>query len=232
MATHAEPVRSARDHLVTVGSPEPEHGEPVVTAQEEHGDVLPAATDGGGHPGGRRERRRKDVRRQLIEWVVLIACALAIALVIKTFIFQAFYIPSPSMVPTLEVHDRVLVNKLSYHLHAVHRGDIVVFKAPPGVESADIQDLVKRVIGLPGDTVEGRGGHIYIDGRLLKEPYLPAGTQSKTFGPEHVPAHEYYVLGDNRPSSKDSTVFGPISRSLIVGRVFVRIWPLGRLGFL
>lgn len=232
MAPHAQFPRSPRDRLVTVGSPEPEHGEPTVTAQEEHGDVLPAPTDAAGHVGGRRERRRKDVRRQVVEWVVLIACALAIALVIKTFVFQAFYIPSPSMVPTLEVHDRVLVNKLSYHLHPVHRGDIVVFKAPPGVESADIQDLVKRVIGLPGDTVEGRGGHIYIDGRLLKESYLPAGTESKTFGPEHVPAHSYFVLGDNRPSSKDSTVFGPISRSLIVGRVFVRIWPLSRLGFL
>lgn len=217
---------------MTVGSPGPDHGEPEVGPQESPGDVLPAVAETGAREGRRRQRRRKDVRRQIIEWVVLIACALAIALVIKTYLFQAFYIPSPSMVPTLEVGDRVLVNKLSYHLHPVHRGDIVVFKAPPGVESADIQDLVKRVIGLPGDTVQGRGGHIYIDGRLLKEPYLPAGTESKVFGPYTVPAHEYYVLGDNRPTSKDSTVFGPIRRSLIVGRVFVRIWPLGRLGFL
>ncbi len=236
MAAHAEPPLlpaplRARDDLVTVGSPGPEPDGPALTS-DGHTDVLPAPADGGGPEGRRRGRRRKDLRRQIVEWVVLIACALGIALVIKTFLFQAFYIPSPSMVPTLEVGDRVLVNKLSYHLHPVHRGDIVVFKAPPGVESADIQDLVKRVIGLPGDTVEGRGGHIYVDGRLLKEPYLPAGTESKTFGPVNVPAHSYYVLGDNRPSSKDSTVFGPISRKLIVGRVFVRIWPLSRLGFL
>ena len=176
-----------------------------------------------------------EARRSLPVWqegLLLLAIALVLAIGIKYFFVQAFYIPSPSMVPTLDVGDRVLVNKLSYHLHSVHRGDIVVFSAPPGVESADIKDLVKRVIGLPGDTIEGRGGHIYIDGRLLKEPYLPADIESKTFGPEHVPAHSYFVLGDNRPSSKDSTVFGPISRSLIVGRVFVRIWPLGRLGFL
>jgi signal peptidase I len=182
--------------------------------------------------GVQRQQRTKRRQRQIIEWVVLIACALGIALVIKTFLFQAFYIPSTSMTPTLEVGDRVLVNKLSYHLHDVHRGDIVVFTAPPGTETAQIKDLVKRVVGLPGETIEGRAdGHVYIDGRLLNEPYLH-GVASKTFPAERVPALSYFVLGDNRPSSKDSTVFHAISRSKIVGRVFVRIWPLGRLGFL
>jgi signal peptidase I len=192
-------------------------------------DVVPAA-DGGGRRGRQRTKGRQ---RQIIEWVVLILCALGIAFLIKTFLFQAFYIPSESMVPTLKVGDRVLVNKLSYHLHPVHRGDIVVFGAPPGTETAQIKDLVKRVIGLPGETIEGRAdGHVYINGVLLKEPYLPKDVRSKQFGPYRVPAHSYYVLGDNRQFSKDSTVFGPIPRSKIVGRVFVRIWPLSRLGFL
>ncbi len=110
---------------------------------------------------------------------MLIAVALAIAFVIKSFLFQAFYIPSESMTPTLQVGDRVLVNKLSYDLHDVNRGDIVVFEAPPLARSADIEDLVKRVVGLPGDTVTGDGkGGILINGRELDEPYLPKGVES------------------------------------------------------
>src|SRR3954447_2779945 len=111
----------------------------------------------------------------VFEWAILILCALTIALLIKTFLFQAFYIPSDSMVPTLKTHDRVIVNKLSYKLHPVHRGDIVVFKAPPNVDPA-VKDLVKRVLALPGETVEGRpDGHIYINGKALNEKYLPRG---------------------------------------------------------
>jgi signal peptidase I len=215
-----------RSHGMSARWPEPSGDDPEGHDPDAVGNAPPIAR------GGRRRQRKKARQRQIIEWVLLIAAALGIALVIKTFLFQAFYIPSTSMVPTLEVGDRVLVNKLSYHLHDVHRGDIVVFGAPPGTETAQIKDLVKRVVGLPGEAIEGRSdGHIYIDGRQLNEPYLH-GVSSKTFSPVKVPAHSYFVLGDNRQSSKDSTVFGPISRSKIVGRVFVRIWPLTHLGFL
>ncbi len=178
-----------------------------------------------------RKRRRSSGTRQLIEWVLLIGAALAIALLIKTFLFQAFYIPSESMEPTLQVHDRVLVNKLSYKLHDIHRGDIVVFTKPKG-EASDIKDLVKRVIGLPGETVEGRDGHVYIDGRQLEEPYLPDGMQTSTFAAVPIPSNSIWVMGDNRPASRDSRYFGAIPESTVVGRVFVRIWPLTRLGFL
>ena len=140
-----------------------------VTPDNDGGDVLPSADVG-------KARRRSNGTRQAIEWGVLVVGALVIALLIKTFLFQAFYIPSASMDPTLKVHDRVLVNKLSYHLHPVHRGDIVVFHAPPQEETAQIKDLVKRVIGLPGDTIEARDNHVYINDRLLNEPYLPKGT--------------------------------------------------------
>jgi signal peptidase I len=192
------------------------------------GDVLP------------KSRGHKALWVSLLEWGILIVSALVIALLIKTFLFQAFYIPSESMSPTLEVHDRVLVNKLSYKLHPVHRGDIVVFKAPknPDGTAVDptVKDLVKRVMGLPGDTIEARpDGHVYINGTLLKEPFLPPNVRTDPgFPPIKVPPDSYYVLGDNRPNSKDSRYFPShfIQKKDIVGRVFLRIWPLNRLDIL
>ena len=167
--------------------------------------------------------------RAVVEWVVLIVAALLIALVVRTFVFQAFYIPSPSMVPNLEVGDRVLVNKLSYDFGDPERGDVVVFEAPPGAATPDVKDLVKRIVGLPDDTIEGHDGHVYINGRQLVEPYLPVSVQSKTFAPVHVPANSYFMMGDNRQSSRDSTVFGPIKGSTFIGSVFLTIWPLDRI---
>jgi signal peptidase I len=196
----------------------------------------------------RRARRvKKGLNRTVIEWVVLVVAAIAIALLIKTFLFQAFYIPSASMVPTLEVGDRVLVNKLSYDLHEVNRGDIVVFSAAPNQQwqKAGIDDLVKRVIALPGETItECQTGRVCIDDRLLEESYLPDGTTTTISGdiagcdasspPEGctVPAGQFFVMGDNRSQSADARIHGPIKGSSIVGRVFVRIWPVDRLGFL
>jgi signal peptidase I len=192
---------------------------------------------------------KRKTRRAIVEWAILIGSALVIALLIKTFLFQAFYIPSESMKPTLNVGDRVLVNKLSYRVHDVNRGDIVVFESPPGGDPR-IEDLVKRVIGLPGETLEAHDGRVFINGRQVEEPYLVkntltcgnSGTQSlstcKPFGPLTVPGGEVFVMGDNRASSKDSRFLGeggdplPIKESSIVGRVFVRIWPLNDLGFL
>ena len=192
------------------------------------GDATAVATDGA-------EKTEKSARRRraTIEWIVLIGAALIIAIVIKTFLFQDFYIPSESMVPTLKVGDRVLVNKLSYDLHDVHRGDIVVFKAPPEARSDGIDDLVKRVIGLPGDTVEAReDGRIYVNDRLLDEPYLPAGTRTTNLPPTKVPAGHLFMMGDNRTASRDSRYFGPIAESAIIGRVFLKIWPPGSIGIM
>jgi signal peptidase I len=207
-------------------------------------DPATAAPDGAAPPDGplqerlvpdvgtRRRRRRRSGTRTAIEWTLLVVGAVALALLLRANVVQAFYIPSDSMVPTLQQGDRVLVNKLSYKLHDVHRGDIVVFEAPPGEATGDIKDLVKRVVGLPGETIEGRGGRIYIDGELLEEGYLPDGTVSKEFDPVDVPAGSFFMLGDNRRASKDSTFFGPIPESTIIGRVFVRIWPPNRLDIL
>jgi signal peptidase I len=186
-------------------------------------------------PGRGEPTRQKATWLSALEWGILIISALAIALLIKTFLFQAFYIPSESMVPTLEKNDRVLVNKLSYQMHDVHRGDIVVFKAPPGVDP-DVKDLVKRVIGLPGETIEARrDGRVYIDGEPLDEKWLPAGVRTEPgFEPTVVPPDSYYVLGDNRQNSKDSRYFPDhfINKKDIVGRVFLRIWPLNRIDIL
>jgi signal peptidase I len=183
-----------------------------------------------------RRKRRSSSSRQLVEWLVLVGAALLIAVIIKTFLFQAFYIPSESMEPTFYKNDRILVNKLSYHMHPIHRGDIVVFKAPPGEESATIKDLVKRVVGLPGELVEARNGAVYINGRRLDEPYVLAECPSAVSGLDlktvTVPPGHYFLMGDNRCHSKDSRAFGPIARSAIIGRAFVRIWPLSRFKFL
>jgi signal peptidase I len=138
------------------------------------------------------------------------------------------------------VGDRIIVNKLSYDLHDIHRGDIVVFARPP-LEDQEYADLVKRVIGLPGETISSKNGLVYIDGKLLREPWLPPGPDSFTGplagddphpqfdlpGPVHIPMGEYFVMGDNRTDSEDSRFFGPIPKSLIVGRAVAVIWPLG-----
>jgi signal peptidase I len=183
---------------------------------------------GGAGPPSEPAGEGRGVGRTVFEWVALIVLALVIALLIKTFLFQAFYIPSESMTPTLKIHDRVLVNKLSYKLHPVHRGDIVVFKAPPHADPG-IDDLVKRVVGLPGEVVEGHGGHVYIDGKRLPETYLRSAVTTSAFGSQRIPANSYWVMGDNRGNSKDSRSFGVITKSQIVGRVFFRIWPLNRI---
>lgn len=179
-------------------------------------------------------RRQRSGARNFAEWVVIIGAALVVAIVIKSFVFQAFYIPSESMEPTLRPGDRVLVNKVSYDLHSIHRGDIVVFKRPPN-EAGDptIKDLIKRVIGTPGDTIEARSdGKVYINGKRLNESYLPAGAVTTNLPSQQIPPGEYFVMGDNRTNSKDSRYIGLIPGRLIVGRAFVRVWPLSSLGFL
>lgn len=182
-------------------------------------------------PGPAPSRRRR-IRRAVIEWGAILVLAVIAAVVLRTFIVQPYYIPSGSMEPTLMVGDKVLVNKLSYDFHAVHRGDIVVFKKPPHEYSPGIKDLIKRVVGLPGETIWASGGSVYIDGRRLKEPWLPRGVVTADFKPWHIPKGEYFVMGDNRGDSADSRVIGPIPKSLIVGRAFLIVWPVSRIGTL
>jgi signal peptidase I len=179
--------------------------------------------------------------------------ALLVAFVLKMFVAQAFYIPSESMEPQLEVGDRVVVSKLAYHLHDPRRGDIAVFDSPEdtggdtsalparvlhdvlgavGLRQPPEEELIKRVIGLPGDTVEGRDGHVFVNDRELIEPYLSPGTVTSDFPRELVPPRHLWMMGDNRGNSMDSRVFGPVSIGSVVGRALVRLWPPGRTAFL
>ncbi|MFN0090961.1 MAG: signal peptidase I, partial [Acidimicrobiales bacterium] len=168
--------------------------------------------------------------RTVLEWCAVLAGALVVALVLKSFLFQAFLIPSESMTPTLEVSDRVLVNKLSYRLHGVERGDVVVFRRPPSevVEGGPNDDLIKRVVGLPGDMVEIRDSSVFVNGQKLDEPYLAESLRYSDPNGEtvhRVAEHEVFVMGDNRSNSRDSRFFGPIDQDLIVGRAFLKVWP-------
>jgi signal peptidase I len=176
-------------------------------------------------------------RRRAIEWLVVMVGVVAVALVIQATSVQAFWIPSKSMENTLHRDDRVMVNKWSYRLHPIHRGDVVVFTRPPDMTFSSDHNLIKRVIGLPGDRLAIANGHVYIDGRELSEPYVEADrpTQQGSIPctvarPCVIPPKDVWVMGDNRVDSEDSRYFGPIAQSSIVGRAFIRIWPINRIG--
>ncbi len=187
------------------------------------------------------------------ELAILVVTAVVIAVVVKTFVAQAFYIPSGSMLPQLQIDDRVVVSKLAYRMHDPRRGDIVVFDAPGeqvpdtsplparllrglvqsiGLAAPSTDEYIKRVVALPGERVEGHDGKLLIDGRELVEPYLPPGEPTSEFAAVVVPPGTVWVMGDNRDNSADSRVFGPIPESTVVGRAFVRVWPPGQASFL
>jgi signal peptidase I len=223
------------DPPARAGSPDPEPGTP---------------------PYHKEDERQPGLLAVVRETVVLVALAVLLAVVFKTFLVAAFYIPSGSMESTLNVSDRVLVEKVSYRFGDVKRGDVVVFvheepgfEAPGpsnpvagffsslgqavGVVKPSDRDFIKRVVGLPGDTITCRGGKVFRNGDEVTEAYLDEGTvtdnckQTTT-----VPPGELFVMGDNRGNSQDSRFFGPIRREDVVGRAFVRIWPLTHIGWL
>ena len=186
----------------------------------------------------------------------LVVLAFVLALIIKSFLFQAFFIPSGSMEPTLMPGDRVLVDKIPYYFHDPRRGDIIVFENPhPGTgpdrgivggflhwlgqglgfsrPGTAEEDYIKRVVGLPGDTVEGKGGAVYVNGVKLEEPYLPAGVTTGRFPSHTVPSGDLFVMGDNRGNSLDSRfTLGYIPIDKVVGKAFVILWPPSRVGLL
>jgi signal peptidase I len=220
----------------------PPREDDVGTGVEEAAEEGEEAPDGGWH--------------FIKELPILIVIAFGLALLIKTFLAQAFFIPSESMVPTLVVDDRVLVNKLVYRFREPRRGEIIVFVAEKpapkpflgrvrsflteglGVVTPEEQDFIKRVIALPGETirVDGRG-RVFItpaggsEPFRLREPYLAGERDQNRYGPFTVPTDSYFVMGDNRAHSSDSRVRGPVHREDIIGKAFLRLWPPGRVGF-
>jgi signal peptidase I len=218
----------------------PEPTEPVATLEE--------APSPGGPPGAEiapeSPPSNPHPTRWITEAIIVVVVAVLVAVLLRAFVVQTFFIPSGSMEPTLQIGDRILVNKLSYHIHGVDRGDIVVFSRPPAENCGgpEVNDLVKRVIGLPGDVISVSGGYVDVDGKRLDESWLPASEQGITVaGPPgnssnlahayRVPADNYFVMGDNRTDSCDSRYWGPITRSLIVGKVEIRVWPISSLHF-
>ena len=178
--------------------------------------------------------------------------ALILTVLVKGFLIQAFYIPSRSMEPTLDVGDRVVVNRLAYRVGEPRHGQVVVFLRPTGAQPPEpsgplsllrravaeglgstppgSEDLIKRVVGLPGEVVEGRDGHLFRNGRRVVEPYLPARSFTSNFGPVRLKPGHYWVMGDNRADSADSRVFGEVPRSALVGRAVLTVWPAPHLG--
>lgn len=206
---------------------------------EEETEVVPAAEE---------EEPKKKKHSFWRELPVLVVIAFVVALLIKTYLLQAFYIPSASMEPTLVEGDRVLVEKLSYRWGEPERGDVVVFEkefatlAPPeddpfwediasalkglfGFPTGGTQDFIKRVMAVEGDTIEGREGRVYVNGEVVEEPYLAEGTETTPFGPVEVPEDMIFVMGDNRGNSDDSRAFGPIPVDEVVGHAFLLLWP-------
>ena len=201
---------------------------------------------------GRRIQGRRARRRFLGELPFLLLAALLLTVLVKGFLIQAFFIPSRSMEPTLDVGDRVVVNRLAYRIGKPAHGDVVVFLRPTGdgaaqpggplswVRSAVAQglggtppgneDLIKRVVGLPGDVVEGHDGYLYRNRQRVKEPYLRPGTYTSDFAKVRIKPGHYWVMGDNREDSADSRTFGQIDRSVLVGRAVLTVWPVPHAG--
>lgn len=166
------------------------------------------------------------------ENIRLLAIALCLALFIRLFVAEPRFIPSDSMLPTLKVGDRLVVEKVSYKLHEPERGDIVVFEPPQALQERGYlpdQAFIKRVIGQPGQQIEVHNGQVYADGQRLREPYI-LQPPNYEWGPAMVPNDQYFVMGDNRNNSNDSHVWGFLPRQNIIGRAFFRFWPLDRFG--
>jgi signal peptidase I len=209
-------------------------------------------------PAGQRSRDaeapKQSVGQFIKELPVLIVVALAIAIIVKTFVMQAFFIPSGSMENTLKVGDRVLVAKFLYRFVEPKHPDVVVFVSPVGPPAPEPQrnlfgkltneiaeglglrsseqDFIKRVIATEGQTVEVKVGSVFVNNRKIGEPYRHDMDPLPDYGPTVVPPGTVFVMGDNRSNSEDSRVFGPIAKSSIIGRAFVLIWPLDRVRWL
>jgi len=167
--------------------------------------------------------------RTLLEFLIILLVTFTLCFgIVRPFVAEVFYIPTESMVPTLEVSDRVVVNKLIYLFSVPQRGDIVVFESPDGE-----MDLVKRVVGVPGDSIEVVGGSLYVNEERWEESYLNYELpDTSDYGPITVPEGRVFAMGDNRADSADSRYIGPVPLEYIEGEAFMRVWPLGQLGFI
>jgi signal peptidase I len=173
--------------------------------------------------------RPVQLRRRMLDWVVIVICGVLVAMIMRSTVVQTFVIPSESMVPTLVTGDRVVVDKFSYRFRDPQRGDIVVFSTPPGVDGPYDQ-LVKRIVGIPGDVVEARDQQVFVNGEKLPEGYLARDMPTEALAGTVVAPGRYLVLGDNRSNSSDGRSFGTIERKTLIGRAVLRAFPFHRVG--
>ncbi len=173
---------------------------------------------------------QKSTENPWVEGLKTIGLSAVLAFGIRTFVAEARYIPSGSMLPTLQINDRLIVDKLGYHFKDPQRCDVVVFSPTDTLQQQNFHDaFIKRVIGLPGDKVEVKNGRVIINDQPLRENYIADQPQYQ-YGPVTVPQDSYLVLGDNRNNSYDSHYWGFVPRDHIIGRAIVRFWPMNRLG--
>jgi signal peptidase I len=204
--------------------------------------------------GRDKEKKEKSASGSLLELVMIVAVALGLALAIQAFLVKPFRIPSESMVPTLEINQRVLVDRVSLRFSDPHRGDILVFKPPRGADlntcgaqhpdnqacpepTAEKSDtnFIKRVVGEPGDRLSVRRGYVYIDGKKLDEGYVSPSADCATCNLEKeitIPPDHYFMMGDNRGESADSREWGPVPKKWIIGNAFATYWPPKKIGTL
>lgn len=176
------------------------------------------------------ESSKSHLKHWIFDWTETIVVAFIMALIIRAFFVQVFWIPSSSMEPTLDIQDRIVVNKVSYHFRGPKRYEIVVFRQV-GEEASPKKDIIKRVIGLPGEKLELKDGIVYINNQPLNEEH-PMNRDFADFGPVKVPPKSYFMMGDNRPASADSRYWGFLPEKNIIGPAFFRIWPLRKIGLI
>src|SRR5208282_6128056 len=169
------------------------------------------------------------LRRELRSWTRDLAVALGLALVIIIFLYQPVKVEGTSMAPLLSDQERIFINKFVYRFEPIERGDVIVFWYPLDRSKS----FIKRVVGLPGETVEIRAGHVYINGQELADQYVPLGyLDGSNSAPRRIPADGFFVMGDHRDSSNDSRVFGPVPRQFIYGKAVFAYWPVDHFGSL
>jgi signal peptidase I len=205
-------------------------------------------------PLPRRRPKEKSARGSLIELVAIVAVALGLALAIQAFLVKPFRIPSESMVPTLQIGQRVLVDRVGKHFGDYERGDVLVFKPPRGADSdmcgvrhssrsacpsptaeRSSTNFIKRVVAVGGDRIKVVGGAVYVNGRRQKEPFARFDDDCTICNlPQEiaVPQGYYFMMGDNRGASADSREWGPVPKKWVIGQAFATYWPLGRIGTL
>jgi signal peptidase I len=172
-------------------------------------------------------QQQSSLRRELRTWTRDVAFAVALALVIIVFLYQPVKVEGTSMAPLLSDQERIFINKFVYRFEPIHRGDVVVFWYPLD----RTKSFIKRVVGLPGESLEIRGGELYVNGKQISESYVPASYfDDSSYGPIMIPADEYFVMGDHRDSSNDSRIFGPVARKFIYGEAVFAYWPFDHFG--